>query len=197
VVDGAGKGGLRGTAEGGGVVSAERKETYGLTDRKGWPSGPWDLEPDRVEWRAHGLHCLMVRPHHGAWCGYVALPPGHPWREMDLDGSRYDFEGNEKPGWPDISVHGGITYGPSPCMEAIDGHSTNLVCHVPTPGEPDDVRWVGFDTRHCFDLCASDVALDVRLGLGRHAYGRVYRDLAYVAEQTECLARQAAEAMPR
>ena len=51
-------------------------------DRSDWLPGPWDDEPDRVEWRdeATGLPCLLRRgsPFIGVWCGYVALPPDHP-----------------------------------------------------------------------------------------------------------------------
>jgi hypothetical protein len=44
-----------------------------------WGDGPWTLEPDRLEFEAHGFPCLLNRaPVTGAWCGYVAVPPGHP-----------------------------------------------------------------------------------------------------------------------
>jgi hypothetical protein len=134
-------------------------------DRSSWGSGPWDDEPDRVEWRAHGLPCLMVRvSSHGAWCGYVAVPPGHPVHGQGLDGDVHH----------DLNVHGGITYA-----EACSGK----VCHVPEPGEPDDVWWLGFDCVHAWDLSP-------RGGLPRF---ETYRDVPYVQEQVEGLARQLAE----
>lgn len=61
------------------MTTTEKTETF--IDRTGWPSGPWDDEPDRVEWRdeATGLPCLALRNDmFGSWCGYVAVPPGHP-----------------------------------------------------------------------------------------------------------------------
>lgn len=108
-------------------------------DRTKWRSGPWDSEPDRAQWvdDATGLHCLAVRhPSLGHWCGYVALPIGHPWRD-----------GIDYPDGPD--VHGGITYGPSAC----DGN----VCHA-VDGD-DDVRWIGFDCAHYRDASPT-MALD-------------------------------------
>lgn len=42
-------------------------------DRTGWGSGPWDNEPDRLEWKDEktSMPCLMVRNDMGNWCGYV------------------------------------------------------------------------------------------------------------------------------
>jgi hypothetical protein len=127
--------------------------------------GPWHAEPDRVEFRHAGLPCLLVRGPVGAWCGYVGTPPGHPWRERDLEGV----------GAPE--VHGGVTYQ-KPCHGDI--------CHVPAPGEPDGVVWVGFDCAHAGDLIFSFVR-EVRMS-------GVYRDVAYARRETEQLAEQAERA---
>lgn len=55
-------------------------------ERSRWGRGAWDAEPDRREWRHEGMPCLLIRNRQGAWCGYVALGPGHPWRtESDPD----------------------------------------------------------------------------------------------------------------
>jgi hypothetical protein len=105
-------------------------------DRSDWPSGPWDGEPDRVEWKTSaGLPALITRTtSNGHLCGYVAVPPGHPAHGVIDDGNYYDH---------DINVHGGVTYA-----ARCQGH----VCHVPEPGEPDDVWWIGFDMAHAGDL---------------------------------------------
>src|SRR5437868_461399 len=96
------------------------------------PPGPWDNEPDRLEWRHAGLPCLMNRNRSGVWCGYVAVPPGHPFH-----GASYDDERTY-----DLPSHGGLTFS-STCSGEI--------CHVPQPGEPDDVWWFGFDCNHGYD----------------------------------------------
>ena len=89
--------------------------THETVDRSGWSAGPWDGEPDRAEWRtAAGLTALAVRvAHRGAWCGYVAVPSGHP-----CHGEGYDADATA-----DISVHGGLNYA-----DKCSGE----VCHVPS-----------------------------------------------------------------
>lgn len=104
-------------------------------DKSVWPTGPWTTEPDRVEWRLDkypNLVLLIVRvPSHGALCGYVGVPPSHPWHGADYDTL-------------DVDVHGGLTYG-NKCRGRI--------CHEPEPGETEDVFWLGFDCAHAGDLC--------------------------------------------
>jgi hypothetical protein len=138
-------------------------------DRTGWGPGPWDDEPDRVEWRhISGLACLMRRNHHGVWCGYVAVPTEHP-----MHGRAYSDV--------DVDVHDGLTYSHS-CQGDI--------CHVPQPGESDDVWWFGFDCGHLGDYLPG-VAAHLRL-IG-HAYpdpDAVYCMLAYVQAETNRLADQ-------
>ena len=138
-------------------------------DRTNWPPGPWDGEPDRLEWRHAGLPCLMVRNHHGAWCGYAAVPPGHPCFERDI--------------WSaDLDVHGSLTYA---------GHCSGDICHVPPPGEPDRVWWLGFDCAHAWDLTPRWLAMGIDEFLAPHA---AYRDLAYVQGEVNRLAEQLAAA---
>jgi len=98
-------------------------------DRTGWPSGPWDSEPDRLDFIHAGFSCLLLRSHVGAWCGYVGVPETHPAFGKDYD----DVE---------VEVHGGLTYM-GLCRESI--------CHVPIPGMPEKVWWLGFDMIHSHD----------------------------------------------
>lgn len=140
--------------------------------RAAWGDGPWADEPDRIEFEAHGLPCLMQRvAPSGAWCGYVAVSPGHP-----LHGAGYDSANTR-----DVFVHGGLTYA-SACRDTI--------CHVPKQGEPDDVWWFGFDCAHCDDFMPGLAAL---LKLQRQdIFGgdAVYRDANYVRDQCVDLALQ-------
>jgi hypothetical protein len=100
------------------------EEIATFRDRSRFGSGPWDAEPDRVFWRdpATGFPCLALRNRMGAWCGYVAVPPGH---------SAYGKDYDEVP----VEVHGGLTYADF-CQEDDREHG---VCHTPQPGEPDRV----------------------------------------------------------
>ena len=143
-----------------------------VISREGWPPGPWDDEPDRVEWRHEGVPCLAVRNRWGAWCGYAAVEPGHPFHGRDgSDGSL------------DLDVHGGITYS-----DACAGP----ICHVPEPGEPDNVWWLGFDCSHAWDYAPGlgRVRDAGSIAMGPSSLGEVYRTLEYVRRETEKLADQ-------
>lgn len=154
-------------------AKAEREMAI-LEDRTKWGPGPWENEPDRAEWRtAAGLPGLAVRGPYGNWCGYAAVAPGHP-----AHGAAF--------GKLDINAHGGLTYG-----QACQGE----ICHVPTPGEPDDVWWLGFDCGHAGDVMPGMNALMRATGctaslefMGEpHAH---YRTLEYVRAEVEDLAAQ-------
>ena len=147
--------------------------------REGWARGPWDDEPDRLEWRsAAGYPALIVRNPMGALCGYAAVPPGHPCHGVD----HYDLS---------LSVHGGLTYSE---------HCQGEICHVPAPGEPGDVWWFGFDCGHGYDakpgiqaLFAQAAALDPDpLFEELLARTETYRTIEYVRAQVEALAAQLA-----
>ena len=145
-------------------------------DRKGWGKGPWDKEDDHYEWRHDGYVCLIVRGPTGALCGYVGLPPGHPWH-----GQKYSEL--------DVDVHGGLTFA-GPCH--------GLICHEAREGESDQVWWLGFDCAHAFDRrpvtetllrhIRAEVPTVVKLP------DEVYRKLAYVTRQVESLVKQASGA---
>jgi hypothetical protein len=78
---------------------------------------------------------LRRSPFSGSWCGYVAVPPGHPYH-----GAPYD----DVP----VEVHGDLTFA-SYCNEEDAEHG---VCHVALPGEPERVYWLGFDFGHFLDM---------------------------------------------
>lgn len=136
------------------------------------PEGPWHDEPDHVDFEHAGHPCILHRGRAGAWCGYVAVPPGHPWH-----GRGYDWERGI-----DADVHGGITYAEK-CAGAI--------CHVAKPGESDDVWWVGFDCNHHGDM---DLQAVCETGRGDRFDGYfwlTYRTVEYARRETERLAEQA------
>lgn len=110
---------------------------YRTHDKSAWGAGPWQDEPDKVQWPdpATGLPCLITRAHHGAMCGYVGVPEGHPYYGKDYSGLPLD-------------AHGGITFA-APC-DPSEPEATG-VCHIPGPGEPDHVWWFGFDCAHAHD----------------------------------------------
>lgn len=158
------------------------EQTATWVDKSVWGDGPWTDEPDRLEWRddTTGLPCLALRsPMMGAWCGYVAVPPGHPWHGADC----CDLEL--------YAAHGGLTFA-GPCDP---GEGPDQICHVPMPGEPDDVYWIGFDCGHAGDLAPGAEAYCRAHGLpslaGRHA---TYKPLDYVKVICTLLAHEVADA---
>lgn len=154
-----------------------------------WPAGPWDTEPDRLEWRLPDLPehpLLIVRGPNGSLCGYAGVAPGHP-----AHGKGYDDV--------EVDVHGGLTYA-----AGCSGH----ICHVPAPGEPDDIWWLGFDCTHAGDYSPGLQATIARASGQQMAPPYVdppleapwhidrYRDIDYVKFEVESLARQLAALAP-
>jgi hypothetical protein len=155
-------------------------QPWDFAEKSTWGPGPWQDEPDRLEWRHAGLACLIVRNQQGALCGYAAVPPGHPWHGAHFR----DI---------DVYVHGGLNYS-----KACDGE----ICHVPAPGEPADVWWLGFDCGHGFDFAPAINAL-LRAVLGEERsqefplYKEKYREIWYVRANVEALAQQVVQAAAR
>jgi len=166
---------------------------YTWLDKSTWPAGPWHDEPDKEQYTdsVTGLPCLIRRNDElGHLCGYVGVAPSHPWYGKSEDGCmagrlhcgsvKIDFCacGNSPASRTD--VHGGLTYA-APCRHDPSEHG---ICHVPAPGEPDDVWWFGFDCAHVGDWspgyrpeCWPDES---------------YRTWEYVRAQCEALAAQLA-----
>lgn len=147
-------------------------------DRTGWPAGPWDNEADRYEWRRGKIPCLIRRrSRFGYWCGYVAVPEGHPWfgRDHDQIGAR---------------VHGMLNYSGGCNPQAG-------ICHEVGPGDDDLVWWLGFDCGHPQDVRPGVLALAVA-AIDRYAKelprGAVYRTADWCKVETSMLADQAEEA---
>ena len=135
-------------------------------DRSSWPRGPWEAEPDRLDFRYAGLRCLLLRNERGVWCGYVGVPPGHP---------AYEKGRNDLPG---IHVHGGLTY-------AAHG-DVRQVSRIRAAGEPLVLWWVGFDCAHHYDLAPGQTLRSWGAAAARIA--AMYRTLDYARAETERLA---------
>jgi hypothetical protein len=152
---------------------------YRYQDKTGWGPGPWQDEPDKVQWTdpATGLPCLAVRNNMGALCGYVGVDESHPLFGVDCDEV-------------DVKVHGGLTFS-NRCAKGEPEHG---ICHKPDFGESDVVWWFGFDCSHLYDLSPQMSALLSVTSLPRPPYKEEYRDLSYVQDQCTMLARQLKEA---
>lgn len=154
-------------------MNHERREGRLFYAGRQTPDGDWHNEPDHLEFESHGHPCILHRANLGAWCGYVAVPPGHPWHGKDY----HDLE-------PHPEVHGGLTYA-----DLCQGP----VCHVQKAGEPDNVWWLGFDCAHLGDIVPGMLAFSDRVPSGFSPF-ESYKTLGYVRAETERLAAQAATA---
>lgn len=163
----------------------ETKE-YRTVDKSEWDRGEWDDEPDKLQWQdeATGLPCLIVRGPSGALCGYVGVAEGHPCFGVDYS--------DAKPVTPledenYIDVHGGLTFSDF-CADTDD--ESRHICHVPGPGEPDRVWWLGFDCAHACDVRPKSSKWDRENGFDFHDPRSSYKSLAYVKAEVAKLARQ-------
>ncbi len=114
-----------------------------------------------------GFEWMVIRNHRAYRCGYVKVPPGHPWSGRDYN----DI---------DASVHGGLTFA-----------EPDVSCDR---GGPDDGYWVGFDCAHAFD--APDPALLSERPPLLMFGNEVVRDQAYVEAECRSLCEQAQAALP-
>jgi hypothetical protein len=178
-----------------------------------WGEGPWQNEPDRLEWtdQETGLHCLIIRTNiSGSLCGYVGVEPSHPAHGLDYDGSPHE-EAKEYYKALRESMRKSVRNSKleSPKLEApepVSGIGNSLgsirvhggLTYAGLRGEFDRGLWYfGFDCGHYDDFMP---ALEARLKLlyvdesmawkKRSPYNGTYRDIDYVKNECQKLARQ-------
>lgn len=154
----------------------ERKE-WNLVDKASWGPGPWQAEPDKVQWtdEATGIACLVVRNEVGALCGYVGVPDGHPWHGrhfMDVD--------------PGPDVHRELSYS----LECQGDPNGVTVCHVAADDEPETLWWLGFHCSSGHDLSPAILTLNSP-AVSRLREYLTYVPIAYVRAQCAVLAHSA------
>ena len=154
-------------------------KTWTTMDKASWGPGPWQDEPDKEQFadEATGLPCLIRRSDlSGSLCGYVGVSEGHPWFGKDPFGIKAD-------------AHGGLNYADF-CQE---GDEAQTICHVPGPGEPDRVYWLGFDCGHAWDIQPALEAREMIRGWAPiRMPGSSYKTVAYVKAACARLAELAA-----
>jgi hypothetical protein len=155
---------------------------------------PWEEEPEGPHFfEAHGLRCAVTRGPMGAWCGYVAVPKGHPFfgkdSDANADGKKFSDVSNQPIGKRGIIPLLLATQigedDPITIATLIDVHGSLTYSGTGVRGIGDkDSWWFGFDCAHLGDIIPK---------LGPTWRDGVYRDLEYVKRETESLARQLAE----
>jgi hypothetical protein len=147
---------------------------WNLVDKSAWGPGPWQSEPDKVQWTDPdtGIACLVVRNEIGSLCGYVGVPEGHPWHGQQF---------REIHTGPDL--HRELSYSHE-CQGDPNGKT---VCHVAADGEPETLWWLGFNCAGAFDLSPQFLAPPISLSPRRREH-MTYMPLAYVQAQCAVLA---------
>jgi hypothetical protein len=225
-------------------IMIEFQDVY---DKAEWGAGPWQNEPDKVQWIEHDLDCLAVRnPRMGHWCGYVGVAEGHPLFGMHYYGMDENGDSDyERSPASLVRVHGGLTFsdfchepteeewlqvehrlnderlrkqavlypkGDSAqtlkelseqagltLTEWVEYQQNRRICHVPEPGRPDRVWWLGFDCAHSGDMSPGlryegrSIAWPTDLRSRGNRVGETYRTLDYVKGECRSLARQLKE----
>lgn len=183
---------------------------------------PWDREDSEVDFTAAGLRCHMARGFGDIWCGYVGVPPSHPWyglptnalvkfdpekfkhRTLDQGVGIFDVflhavSGRKLEDGVTIAmaleVHGGVTWA--------DDHAGGL--DAESDGE--HLWWFGFDCGHAgdympkgprmsdfIDTMPPDIAKTMRKLDDKYGDGHsVYRTQQYVVAECQHLAEQLAQ----
>jgi hypothetical protein len=143
-----------------------RAEVYG--PKSSWGPGPWQDEPDRLEWTHAGLYCLMIRNDLGSWCGYVGVPPEHPLHGIhhsscaygcqpepyrDLDEITGIPEPESMKQWrrehPNYDCAYEKTHSPGAMLEVHGGITWSDFSDTLRPGQK--LYWFGFDCGHAGD----------------------------------------------
>lgn len=125
--------------------------------------GPWENEPDLVEFESYGLKCLVVRhPEFLTLNGYVVIPRSHP-----LSGKHYALAG--------LEVHGGVTFSDNQ-IPILDQHN-----------EFDGFDgWIfGFDCLHRTDTIPFQILTHMK-----EPPSSSYKDISFVQKECEHLAKQ-------
>jgi hypothetical protein len=172
-------------------MSAHR--TWSYPDQHPQVPGPWEGEPDKAQWidDVTGLDCLIVRNRMGALCGYVGVPPEHPWHGRGYNECLMQCGQDWCDHRPEgvLQVHGGITFAEG-CDPREHSDTEPRICHIPEQGRPDDVWWFGFDCAHAGDFIPAFMDNPVWRVL-KHDDDD-YRNMAYVQRECGDLADQLA-----
>jgi hypothetical protein len=166
---------------------------FDISDRTGWPAGPWDGEPDRATW-VHdetGARCTLRRGPLGSWCGYVGLRPNHPaagkrYQDLDIRGEELTYGHyceaiNEdewiryrmaRESWVTESLifpHGDaarhLREDRKGNTSTLNGYRKWMQHWVLCHDDcPHGLWWLGFDTAHLFDVIP---------GMLMHLHGRM------------------------
>ena len=162
------------------MVSAMKTIEYRFLDKSEWGDGPWQSEPDKIQWpdERTGLPCLILRhPKHGGLCGYVGVAEGHPYFGMDAETINSRVMSAQVIDYADL------------CSDDGDQHG---ICHVVEDGENDRVWWMGFSCAFSWGSLLPLYTAPALINAGAPAPPKSYhyRSVPYVRQQVTLLAAE-------
>lgn len=125
-----------------------------------WGRGPWEDEPDHIEWIQDNIYCAIQRTPMGTLCGYVGVPHGHPLYGVTHDDCRMGM----------LDVHGGLSFS----ARDLPGREVPFTGHL---------WWFGF---HCAGR--SDFVPEETMRYGTQNIEN-YKNLSFVMNEVACVAR--------
>lgn len=137
-----------------------RKSAWLDPARHRWGAGPWEAEPDHLEWAEGSIYCVIQRTPMGTFCGYVGIPHGHPLYGASYKDDRFAM----------LDVHGGLSFS----SRELPGTDKPFSGHL---------WWLGF---HCANVY--DYVPDSELNYGTKDI-RAYKDRAFVVNEVNGVAR--------
>lgn len=137
-----------------------RKSSWLDSVRDRWGEGPWQGEPDHVEWVQGPIYCVIQRTPMGTLCGYVGVPHGHPLYGVTHTDDKIGL----------LDVHGGLSFS----ARNLPGQGSQFDGHL---------WWFGF---HCANKC--DFVPESTMRAGTEDV-QDYRNLSFVTNEVVCAAR--------
>lgn len=137
--------------------------------------GEWTKEPDEVLFEFLGYKCRLWRNKLGVWCGYVRIPSGHPWWELNYKEIECD-------------CHGGLTYGG---RDDTEGYWIGIDCNHRMDINPLNLVMCKELAKHSTEGQQISVALDLLRNFGNRGNKPAYRNMQYCIEQCKQIVAQA------
>jgi hypothetical protein len=186
-----------------------KTQEFRTINKSKWPRGPWDFEPDKVQYTDHdtGLPCLIVRhPSCGQLCGYANIRLTYAsfcqearsedflkWNQSMKDRTEEALQYPNGDAARDWETLGHL-------VDDFEGwteyQKCSGICHETEEGDNDKVWWFGFDCAHSMDYSPGIAATFAAIGhtdYEEHHRLDIYRDIAYVKAEIASLAKQLKE----
>jgi len=141
-------------------------------NKKNFPPGEWQREPDLSAWEHADQSCLAIRDMSlGIWKGFVGVAPGHPFHSKPMD----EIIKREEVMEAFFSIHGGICSA-GKLLPRYKGYASNF-------------WWLGIETSQGEDLMPL-LKLDTENpDMAKMVSHQTYKNFMFIRKETNKLAR--------